>query len=85
MCYDKVMKNRSSKAENLLRNMMQVFPLMAQVHKAEDEGYWVECAQLGGCFAEGNSVREALHNFKFAIFEYFDISKKHQKALKYTP
>lgn len=66
------------KVPKSVRKMAQAFPATGKVHKAEDGGYWVESPQLTGCFASGDTVGETLHNFKFAIFEYFDVPKKYQ-------
>lgn len=67
-------------AKEALRTMAETFPLIVVVHAAEDDGFWIESPQLGGCFAEGATVGKALHNYKFAIFDYFDIPKRYQKT-----
>jgi len=73
------MSKTTSKTSELIKEMVATFPILITVHKAEDGGYWVEAPQLGGCFSAGKSVAEAIHSFKFAIFEYFDIPKKLQR------
>lgn len=69
-----------NKMPKSLRAMSQALPATAKIHKAEDGGFWVESPQLTGCFASGDTVGETLHNLKFAIFDYFDVPKKYQKA-----
>jgi len=73
------MKKTTKKTTDTLREMVNVLPVVVSVHKAEDGGYWVEAPLLGGCFSAGKTLSEALHNFKFAIFEYFDVPTRLQK------
>lgn len=76
--------SKSVKAK--LLNMASVFPATVVVHKAQDGGYWVESPQFSGCFASGDTMSSALNDFKYCIFDYFDIPEKSQnvKALKYA-
>ena len=76
--------NKSTKDK--LLEMASAFPATAVVHKAADGGYWVESPQFGGCFASGDTVAAALHDFKLCLFDYFDIPEKSQRldALKYA-
>ena len=37
----------------------------------------MESKDLPGCFSEGDSLGEAMENFKEAVFEYFDAPKKY--------
>ncbi len=37
------------------------------VHTAEEGGYWAEVPALDGCFAQGESVEEALDDVRGAI------------------
>lgn len=63
-----------------IRELIQSLPIDGVLHKAEDGGYWVESPQLSGCFASGDTPKQALHEFKYAIYEYFDIPSKYQHA-----
>jgi len=72
------MKKTMQNSTDALREMARIFPIVVSVHRAEDGGYWVEAPQLGGCFSSGDTVAIALHNFKLAIFDYFDIPLKLQ-------
>lgn len=62
-----------------LQSLAASFPVLACMHYAKDGGYWIESPQLGGCFASGDTPQEAAHNFKFAIYEYFDVPEKYHK------
>lgn len=37
------------------------------MHPAEEGGYWVEVPALPGCYSQGDTVEEAMHNIKEAI------------------
>jgi predicted RNase H-like HicB family nuclease len=37
------------------------------IHPAEEDGYWTEVPALPGCFAQGETVEEAIENAKDAI------------------
>ncbi len=41
------------------------FPVI--VHAAEEGGYWVECVAFEGCYSQGETIDEALHNIQEAI------------------
>jgi len=74
------MKNSGSnhKLPREIKELIQAFPIEGKLHKAEDGGYWVESPQLSGCFATGDTPKQALHEFKYAIYEYFDVPKEYQ-------
>jgi predicted RNase H-like HicB family nuclease len=75
-----------STIQSKLLNMASAFPATVVVHKATDGGYWVESPQFGGCFASADTIRRALDDFKYCLFDYFDIPKKSQKpnGLRYV-
>lgn len=41
------------------------FPVV--IHAEEEGGYWVECPVLEGCYSQGETIEEALHNIQEAI------------------
>jgi predicted RNase H-like HicB family nuclease len=40
------------------------------VHEAEDGGFWSEVPALSGCYSQGETIDETLHNTKEAIESY---------------
>jgi predicted RNase H-like HicB family nuclease len=42
------------------------------VHEAEEGGYWAEVPALPGCFSEGDTLEEMMHNIREAIECYLD-------------
>ena len=65
--------------------MFTEFPLKINVYSEPDGGYSISSPRLATCFASGDSLRDALHNFKFAMFDYFDIplSKQNPNMVTY--
>jgi len=57
------MKRRSH--ANTTRHTIGRFPVI--VHEDEDQGYWVQCPVLQGCYSQGETVDEALKNIREAI------------------
>jgi len=37
------------------------------IHNAEEGGYWTEVPALPGCFAQGETIEDALRNTKEAV------------------
>ena len=45
------------------------------IHKDEQEGgYWGECPELPGCYSQGESINELMHNMREAIELYLEDS-----------
>ena len=42
------------------------------LHEAEEGGYWVEVPALPGCFAQGETIDEALQNARDAIQSHLE-------------
>ncbi len=42
------------------------------IHEAEEGGYWVEVPSLPGCYAQGETVGEALDDVKAAIVSHIE-------------
>jgi predicted RNase H-like HicB family nuclease len=40
------------------------------VHQAEEGGFWSEVPALPGCYSQGETIDETLHNAKEAIESY---------------
>jgi predicted RNase H-like HicB family nuclease len=40
------------------------------VHQAEEGGFWSEVPTLPGCYSQGETIDETLHNSKEAIESY---------------
>jgi predicted RNase H-like HicB family nuclease len=40
------------------------------VHEAKDGGFWSEILALSGCYSQGETMDETLHNTKEAIESY---------------
>ena len=40
------------------------------VHQAEEGGFWSEVPALNGCYSQGETIDETLHNTKEAIESY---------------
>lgn len=43
------------------------------VHGAEEGGFWVEVPALPGCYSQGESLEESLHNVREAIELYLEV------------
>lgn len=41
-------------------------------HIAEEGGYWVSFPDIDGCFSDGESLDDALHNAQIALSLYFE-------------
>ena len=48
------------------------------VHQAEEGGFWSEVPTLPGCYSQGETIDEALHNAKEAIESYLIALKEDQ-------
>ena len=42
-------------------------------HGAEESGFWVEVPALPGCYSQGESIDESLHNVREAIELYLEV------------
>lgn len=42
------------------------------LHKAEEGGYWAEIPLLPGCYSQGETVEETLHNVTEAIESHIE-------------
>ena len=51
------------------------------IHKAEEDGYWVEVAALQGCYSQGETLEETLDNVKEAIQLYVEVLSEEGKPL----
>ena len=52
------------------------------VHK-EEEGFWAECPELEGCFAQAKTIEELKHLMTESIYLYFDEEiEKAEKEIK---
>jgi predicted RNase H-like HicB family nuclease len=49
-------------------------------HQAEEGGFWSEVPALPGCYSQGETVDETLHNTKEAIESYLIAFKEDQVA-----
>ena len=61
-----------------IQELAKHLPAPVTFHPAEDGGYWVESSEFPNCFATGDNYEEASRNFKFALFDYFDVPDKIQ-------
>ena len=48
------------------------------IHQAEEGGFWSEVPTLPGCYSQGETIDEALHNAKEAIESYLIALKEDQ-------
>lgn len=46
------------------------------IYQAEEGGYWAEVPALPGCFTQGESMEEVLHNLREAITCHLDAAEK---------
>ena len=53
--------------------MVTEFPMTIWIYSEEDGGFSIQSARLATCFASGDTLKQALNNFKFAMFDYFDV------------
>lgn len=51
------------------------------IHK-EDEGYWAECPELEGCFAQADSIDELKKLMEESIYLYYTDNEKNKDAKK---
>lgn len=42
-------------------------------HSAEEGGFWVEVPALPGCYSQGESLEQSLHNVREAIELYLEV------------
>ena len=63
----------ATKYKQNLEEMVAQFPMKVYIYSEPDGGFSVQAPRLATCFASGKTLREALHNYKFAMFDYFDI------------
>ncbi len=54
------------------------------LHQEEDDGYWVECPSLPGCFSQGDTREESLENIKEAIEAYIESLQEHDEPVPET-
>ncbi len=50
------------------------------IHQAEEGGFWSEVPALPGCYSQGETIDETLHNTKEAIESYLIALKEDQLA-----
>lgn len=50
------------------------------IHQAEEGGFWSEVPALPGCYSQGKTIDETLHNTKEAIESYLMALKEDQVA-----
>lgn len=50
------------------------------IHQAEEGGFWSEVPALPGCYSQGETIDETLHNTKEAIESYLIALKEDQVA-----
>jgi len=46
------------------------------IHQAEEGGFWSEVPALPGCYSQGETIDETLHNTKEAIESYLTALKE---------
>lgn len=63
----------STKFKKNVDEMVAEFPMKVWVYSEPDGGFSVQSPRLATCFASGDTLPKALHNFKYALFDYFDI------------
>lgn len=51
------------------------------IHQAEEGGFWSEAPALPGCYSQGETIDETLHNTKEAIESYLIALKEDQVAV----
>ncbi len=51
------------------------------IHQAEEGGFWSEVPALPGCYSQGETIDETLHNTKEAIESYLIALKEDQLAV----
>lgn len=51
------------------------------IHK-EDEGYWAECPELEGCFAQANDIEELKKLMEESIYLYYADNVKSEDKKK---
>jgi predicted RNase H-like HicB family nuclease len=50
------------------------------IHQAEEGGFWSEIPALPGCYSQGETIDETLHNTKEAIESHLIALKEDQLA-----
>lgn len=69
----------NSKIHAPILELSSKLPAVVTFHKAQDGGFWVDSPSFPNCFAAGDNLADASKNFKFALFDYFDVPKRDQK------
>jgi predicted RNase H-like HicB family nuclease len=50
--------------------------IKAQIHPAEEGGYWAEVPAMPGCITEGDTMEEVLANLKDAIEGWLEVANE---------
>lgn len=50
------------------------------IHQVEEGGFWSEVPALPGCYSQGETIDETLHNTKEAVESYLMALKEDQLA-----
>ena len=57
--------------------MRQIYLYPIKIEICEEGGFLAVCSALQGCYAEGNTIEEAVDNLKDVIKVIFEYKKKH--------
>lgn len=63
----------TNKLHARVSEMVAEFPMKIVVYGEPEGGFSIQAPRLATCFASGDTLSQALRNFKFAIFDYYDI------------
>lgn len=55
------------------------------IHPAEEGGYWVDVPGLEGCFAQGETIEEALADVRDAIAAHLEALRAEGKTVPTEP
>ena len=66
-----------------MRYTLKQFPII--VEKDEDNFYVVECPLFDGCYTQGETLDEALHNIKEVISLCLEEKENRRRIREYNP
>lgn len=78
-------QTRSKKVRKPLNSSLRGRPLPVIVEKGEDGFYVVECPILVGCYSQGKTIDEALHNVREVIELLLDEKESRAILRGYRP
>ena len=52
-----------------------------KIHRAEENGYWLDSKDLPGLYTQGDTLAELFENLEDAVLTYFDVPRKESRKM----